>query len=113
VEAGEYAADALRRELTEELGIAVHVGRLREWSRRGSLMMGRVDEVGLYFTVDVGEVATDALGRSSQEDTLEVAWFNLRDLDRVVVRPPCLVEVLTTATGFPVHLVERGPDVAS
>jgi ADP-ribose pyrophosphatase YjhB (NUDIX family) len=113
VEAGEDAATAVAREMREELGLAVTVGRLLWVVENFFASGGRLyHEVGLYFATEAPADARildlDArhLG-DEQGRTLEFAWFDRKALASVDVRPAFLRDALAQETLPFAHVVNR------
>jgi 8-oxo-dGTP pyrophosphatase MutT (NUDIX family) len=104
VELGETAADALRRELREELGLACEVGALR-WTVENFFDYAGVahHELGLYFDAGLPPAAPI----EAREPGLTFAWFPLDRLAAVDLRPAFLIDALTRSDEAVVHRVVR------
>ena len=115
VELGESAAQALGRELTEELALSVACGELvfvaenffgvaRSW----------VHEVGLYFLATFHPESLPVPGSGvfagvEPAKYLEFCWFRRSSLNEVELRPPFLVAALVRPQLEFRHVVERQP----
>ena len=98
VEPGEPAADALRRELGEELG----VHRVRVGGVVAIVEAGYADDRGAHHEVNlVHQVAVDDRIDGSREAHLAFEWLDRSELDRVEVRPAAIAELLRTGLGGP------------
>src|SRR5262245_16124114 len=98
VELGETSISALKREMREELGQDVNVGRLL-WIAESLLQLDgfQLHGIGLYYAISlIDDARFLALG-----DTLEVrdggvrltfAWHRLECLDEITIYPPFLRE---------------------
>lgn len=76
IDDGESVADAVRRELDEELGLAVrHVGE----------RLHHVDDPGGIFAILFHRV--QASGKPSAVEHDEVGWFTVNELDRMPLAP--------------------------
>lgn len=113
IEAGEDAATAVAREMREELGIAVTVGRLL-WIVENFFESGgrAYHEVGLYFATDVPPDARilDLDARhfgDEQGRRIEFAWFERKGLADIDVRPTFLREALVQEPLQFAHVVNR------
>jgi 8-oxo-dGTP diphosphatase len=91
VEPGESAAEALRRELEEELGVSeVQVGSvLAVAENRYADEQGEHHELNLVHRVTISE----AIG-GSREAHLAFRWLELAELGTVEVRPSAMAELL-------------------
>lgn len=106
VDAGEFAADAMERELREEIGVSLRVGDLFAVIENHFTQDEiRYEEVGLYFEVDPEGLPSETFHGSEGDDVLEFEWFRTSELGNLDVRPRSLVEVLV-ADRFS-HLAER------
>jgi ADP-ribose pyrophosphatase YjhB (NUDIX family) len=112
VELGETAADALRREMMEELGVEIEVGRLL-WVVENFFDYGegRHHEIGLYFLMSLGAGSPlyDRSGFEGDEQGLriELQWFprQRNALARLPVLPACLQQELVSLPETTRHLV--------
>ena len=121
-EFGETLRDALKREMLEELGAEVAVGRLAFVIEN---FFGHASErhhsIGLYFLMTLPEALTnkeevyrgleydadairDTLGA---EGALELSfrWFHLSQLETLDIRPKCLQRALTHLSETTQHFV--------
>jgi ADP-ribose pyrophosphatase YjhB (NUDIX family) len=113
IEVGESSTQALRREMLEEVGAEVTVGRLL-WVVENFFQHYPLDqspdttisidhhEIGLYLEMEVPDHMTDVTsfgGRelvgTSDEFALEFRWFDQAGLGDFDVRPSRLEELLT------------------
>jgi ADP-ribose pyrophosphatase YjhB (NUDIX family) len=112
VEFGETSVEALQREMREELGQDVEVGRLL-WIVESFLEDGGqpVHGIGLYYAMTL--TASSALVR--RLDALEVldgatrlsfAWHPLDRLATLTVLPPFLQQHLLAPPDHPLHLLD-------
>ena len=100
----ETAADALRREMLEETGLAIEVGRLVwivenffEWSGE------RHHEIGLYFEMTVSPSSRAPFqGREGDLD-IDFAWFPLKSLP--LIQPRFLTARLNSLPPSTEHIV--------
>lgn len=98
VEPGEFSAEALARELHEELGVQATVSRLlwvveNHFTHNGA----HLHEVGLYFEATLGTPGALRSGVGAiptKEPHLEFAWFEHSQLARLSVRPTIIAERL-------------------
>jgi ADP-ribose pyrophosphatase YjhB (NUDIX family) len=105
---GETAAEAIVRELNEELGVKVESGPLQAVIETKFESGGvRFEEVGLYFSVDPGRMPPGRFTRAEEEHILEFGWFRLEDLEDLDVRPRCIVDVLIDPSNGFRHLVHE------
>lgn len=106
VEMLESAAEALEREMREELDAQVSVGRLL-WVAENFFSMENRDfhELGLYFAMDVPArvVEAEEFAGFDPDVELEMRWFDLRNLPSV--RPGFLREALLHPPESTAHIV--------
>jgi len=113
VEPGESAAEALVRELREELAVDITVGRLACVAENFFVHQGAAEhEVGLYFMAasapgsrlacEPGPYAGVEPGR-----TLEFAWFTPQALALLDLRPAFLRDLLRDPDLAFLHIVHR------
>jgi 8-oxo-dGTP pyrophosphatase MutT (NUDIX family) len=115
VEHGEPAAEALQREVREEIGCDATVGPLRFVIENFFHMGGRdAHELGFYFDVTLAEplafITTDVVLRSRDGDAdLEFRWVrpSAAELTRWNLRPVLLREMLEDVDGPMQHRVHR------
>jgi ADP-ribose pyrophosphatase YjhB (NUDIX family) len=106
VEMLETATDALRREIREELGVAVDVGRLLWVVENFFTMDGRqYHELGLYFAIQVpSSLDGDGEFRAfDQSVELYMRWLPLDNLPQI--RPSFLHEALQAPPATTAHVV--------
>ena len=113
VEMGESSDVALRREMDEELGMSVDVGRLvftseSFYGREGE----RFHEIGLFYAIELPQhVRPDGpqpfLAREDEGHLLQFSWLKLEGaaLAGANLLPPWLPERLRTSTGQTEHVI--------
>lgn len=94
VEAGEPAAEGLKRELKEELGIDFSIGEFAgalecSWSRKGALY----HELDLVFLVSGGSFHLDQ-APPSNEKHIQFFWHKLSALGEANLLPRTLVQAI-------------------
>ncbi|TVQ19672.1 MAG: NUDIX domain-containing protein [Spirochaetaceae bacterium] len=104
----ERAADTLRRELEEELGVKVKVGGLR-WVGECFFEHGgtRYHEIGLYFAMALPD-ASPLLGQdefNGDDGRLIFRWHPLDTLSGIRVEPDFVVPALDDDSGAIAHFV--------
>ena len=108
----EPAAEALAREMREELGVGVRVGRLLWIAENFFALDGRrFHEIGLYFRLFLppGTVYRDRNGvfvRAEGTGELTFRWFPLDALPEERLVPPFLRTGLRRLPHVPQHVVE-------
>jgi ADP-ribose pyrophosphatase YjhB (NUDIX family) len=115
VEIMEPAADAVKREIAEELDVAVAVERLLWTVENFFTYDGQpFHEVGLYFRVNLPEVSMfsnlEGILETSDEHGLKhyTGWRSLDELDELDVRPSFLRAALKSLPDRPMHIVHTG-----
>jgi 8-oxo-dGTP pyrophosphatase MutT (NUDIX family) len=114
VEAGEASEEALRREMREELGVTISVGRLL-WVVENFFAFETTPfhELGFYYEAalpsgtrfsdkSVVHTSADDLGRE-----VLFRWFPLWALDSVSLVPPFLLKGLLDRPRHTRHLIDR------
>ena len=113
VEQGEFSTDALIREMREELGAAVEVGRLiwiveNLFEYRGT----SYTEYGLYYEADwrSGEIGDDEF--AGEEPDQVFRWVRIVDIPAldfrpVVLRLPLLAHLGGAESAAPLHLLHK------
>lgn len=98
IESGEFAADALRRELREELGVEAEVGdfiAVLEYAfynpPEGEEMIQEIDFV--FETKISGSVPTE-LGLASKEEKLEFLWVPIDEMEGHMILPEPLPPII-------------------
>jgi ADP-ribose pyrophosphatase YjhB (NUDIX family) len=115
VEIGESAAQALGRELAEELSLSAVCGQLVYVAENFFRVAGaQRHEVGFYFLASVPPASLPAPGGSAfagveNAKRLEFCWFKRSRLSEVDLRPPFLVAALAQPRLEFQHVVERQP----
>jgi 8-oxo-dGTP pyrophosphatase MutT (NUDIX family) len=119
VEMGEPAEEALAREMREELGCEVRIGRLL-WVIDNFFRHRRVDhhELGLYFAITLPEGSSQVSGEPwtgsedvglAENETLELhfSWQPIDELPTLDIKPSCLREMLRELPAHPVYMLHR------
>ena len=109
VEFGETSCDALQREMQEELGQTIQVGRLL-WIVESFLVDARqrVHGIGLYYAMDLDPSAAthtpfEVIDGGAR---LLFAWHPLARLDALVVYPPFLRQHLLSLPEHTMHILD-------
>ncbi|MFZ5815889.1 MAG: NUDIX hydrolase [Bacillota bacterium] len=109
----EASPETLRREMVEELGADVEVGRLL-WVTENffTLRERQFHEIGLYYRATFRDPAYLDKRRSwtgvvDGPYKITVRWFKLSELDQIEVRPPFVVEELRNLSDETRHIVHR------
>ena len=117
VEAGESSREALVREMREEMGVDIVVGRLL-WVAESFFEYGgeRHHVVGLCFLMELPQGRLPAGGSNGfeglEDSSLKLffRWFAPGDLEEIVVKPPFLSRALRAIPlaipTEPTHVVE-------
>lgn len=110
---GEIAADALRREMREEIAADVEVGRLLWVVENLFTFEGEAfHEIGFYFMMRLPD-GFAARHRGSAftgyegDVPLRFRWFALEDLATMRLLPALLAEALTRLPESPLHVIQR------
>jgi ADP-ribose pyrophosphatase YjhB (NUDIX family) len=112
VEQGESAADALRRELREELDVAITVERLL-WVAESFFSLGgrTFHEIALYFLVMMPRstplLQTGATFYGPEGNQQTFRWYPVATLKEVTLYPAFLRKGLGAIPEHTVHVVER------
>lgn len=115
VELGEAAAQALERELLEELALSAVASRLVFVAENFFSLAGKPrHEVGLYFLASFNPSGLPKPGGSSfkgaeREKRLEFCWFRRSALVGTQLKPPFLVAALAKPELEFQHVVECQP----
>jgi ADP-ribose pyrophosphatase YjhB (NUDIX family) len=116
VEMLEAAREGLRREMLEELGEEVEIGRL-VWVAENFFQFRSLDfhELGMYFEVTLAN-GSQLSGREdewwAEEDNgvkICFRWFDLDETPDLPILPAFLRQGLTTMPETPEHVVYRDP----
>lgn len=111
---GEFTQETLARELMEETGAAVKVGRLCAVVELFWQWKKPCQQINFYYLAELKN--KDALPKGSfhvldemgQERTdLEMCWMDLKDLDRIKIYPACLQPYLKQLPEHIIHLQEN------
>ena len=108
VEFGENAADALRREATEELGEPAKVGRLLIVADNFFELDGRrYQEVNLYFLIELDETSP-ILGHDGRfagaESSIALEWTPIDELESANLKPTFLHEYIRELPSAPIYI---------
>jgi 8-oxo-dGTP pyrophosphatase MutT (NUDIX family) len=106
VEAGETSPQALSREMREELGQDIEVGRLL-WIVESFLRDGgrTIHGLGLYYQMSLS-ASLDRYEVMDGQTLLTFAWQPLRRLSDLRVYPPFLAQQLSALPEHPVHILD-------
>ncbi len=112
VEFGETSIEALKREMHEELGQEIEVGRLL-WMVESFLEDNRqqIHGIGLYYAMTFPTSSAisqhlDAFEVLDAATRLSFAWHPLNRLATLTVYPPFLQQHLLTPPDHPLHLLD-------
>jgi ADP-ribose pyrophosphatase YjhB (NUDIX family) len=112
VEMGESASEAVAREMREELGQEVEVGRLL-WIVESFLKGERhsVHSIGLYYAISFPPASDFPRERQSfttidGRALLSFAWHPLSALDTLTLYPPFLQRHLRDLPQIPTHILD-------
>lgn len=109
VEFGETSIQALQREMREELGQPVEVGRLL-WIVESFLTAAAqpIHSIGLYYAISLPTASSlrDSFEVTDGEAHLIFAWHPLAQLDKLTVFPPFLRQHLPALPDHPTHIVD-------
>lgn len=107
LEVGETSRAGVRREMSEELGVDVEIGRLLALVETSFELDGvTFQQVGLYYQVDMPPEVTGVASPVSVEETtdLEYRWFSPDELKELDVRPQVFKEALVSGIQDFVHI---------
>jgi 8-oxo-dGTP pyrophosphatase MutT (NUDIX family) len=117
VEILEASPTTLEREMREEVGVDVQVGRLLWVIENFFVFEGRpFHEVGMYFAMALPadspllDARRDHVGTEMGHQVITFRWFPLADLGRVHVVPSVLREALLDLPQCARHIVHRDAD---
>lgn len=111
----EATPDAIRREMIEELGAEIDLGRLQYVIENFFTMTGQAfHEIGFYYLANFGDSAYLDKSRTWQGVVdgpykISFRWFALAELNQIDVRPPFLREALRELPPETRHIVYGGP----
>lgn len=115
---GEFSQKALARELMEETGAAVKIGRLCAVAEVFFQWQKPCHQVNFYYLAELKNAdalpqesfyAYDALGRERRD--LEFSWISLKDLDRIKIYPHCIKPYLKKMPDSVVHLQQKDKEI--
>jgi 8-oxo-dGTP pyrophosphatase MutT (NUDIX family) len=106
VEAGETSSQALRREMWEELGQHIEVGRLL-WIAESFLKDedSEIHGLSLYYLIAIS-APLDRFEVMDAQTRLSFAWQPLSGLADLTVYPPFLSQQLLALPEHPVHILD-------
>lgn len=111
---GEFSQKALARELMEETGAAIQIGRLCAVAEVFFQWQKPCHQINLYYLAELKNsdalpkgsfYAYDSLGRERRD--LEFSWISLDALDRIKVYPRCIKPYLKEMPDSVVHLQQN------
>ncbi|MBR6793877.1 MAG: NUDIX domain-containing protein [Clostridia bacterium] len=111
---GEFSRETLARELIEETGAAIKVGRLAAVVELFWQWRKPCHQVNFYYLAELKNkdalpsynfFAMDELGQ--QQKALEFCWVDLKQLHRVEIQPACLKPYLAQLPDHIIHLQEN------
>lgn len=108
VEHGEVASTALRRELHEELGCEIEVGRVLYIVENFFEYDGRsCHELALYFLIQLPPELINTPTFEGREDSLRLIfqWHDLDSLQKIALFPSFLKISLSALPEHPLHVV--------
>jgi 8-oxo-dGTP pyrophosphatase MutT (NUDIX family) len=115
LEAGESSADALRREMAEELDIDIEIGRMI-WVVENFFDYENqpLGEIGFYYDVEFPESITKhATGEPfyGKEGALKIIfqWYRPEHLDDIDLRPGFLAKALQDIPSTTQHIIYSDP----
>ena len=100
IETGEFAADALKRELGEELGVEAEVGEFIAVLEYAFCYPPEseemIQEIDLVFETEISGGVPAELGLASKEKELEFLWVPIEDLEGHTLLPEPLPPIIRT-----------------
>lgn len=105
IRAGESSAEAVRRELAEELDADIEIGStLAIVENFFKINLLPYHEICFYFDAALSGPRSAVV----LEDEVEHRdWFSLDQLPSIDVRPPIVFELASRGNQFPLHIVQR------
>ncbi len=111
---GEFSRETLARELMEETGAAIKVGRLAAVVELFWQWKKPCHQVNFYYLAELKNSdalssynfsAFDELGQERKE--VEFCWVHLKDLEHIKIQPTCLQPYLKQLPENVIHLMEN------
>jgi ADP-ribose pyrophosphatase YjhB (NUDIX family) len=116
VEFGELSSEALKREMQEELGQVIQVGRLL-WIVESFLSDAgqQIHGIGLYYAMKLSapETIRAPFPVVDGQFRLSFAWHPLANVGAMKVYPPFLQQHLLALPEYPQHIADIRSEVAS
>lgn len=106
VDPGETGADAIRRELAEELGLPAEIGPLICVAENFFVYRGRPKhEVGFYYDVTIPDLPGPPQALASREGHLSFRWFRDDELAGIDLKPVAVRDLIAGGEAPLCHLI--------